>query len=204
MKRLFIITLLLIAIGTNGQAKRLTILELRNCSSIQVGKAKLKKGESFDSRQTIHWNNGRQMMIVEDEHGYKFRLTHKGFLKHNVTTPDQYFIAEQALGTREQGVPSDYYTRHDYYLTTNKTDTLMFPVKSEMAADMHAEAVWKDSKGHDIVTPVDLTPEGKYFIISPRIWNGRKPKDVILTIRETTNDGSWTDNIYQELHIVIP
>ena len=44
----------------------------------------------------------------------------------------------------------------------------------------------------------------KYFIISPRIWNGRKPKDVILTIRETTNDGSWTDNIYQELHIVIP
>ena len=204
MKRLFIITLLLIAIGVNSQAKRLTILDLRNCTSIKVGRTKLKKGDHFESWQTIHWNKGRQMMLVEDERGKRYRLTHKGFQKHNVTTPDQYFIAEQALGTREQGILSDYYTRHDYYLTTDKADTLMFPVKSRMEADMHAEAVWKDSKGHDIVTPIDLTPEGTFFIISPRIWNGIKPQDVILTIRETTNDESWTDNIYQELHIVIP
>jgi hypothetical protein len=194
----------LLAIGADGYAKRLTILELRNCTSIKVGRTKLKKGDHFDSSQTIHWNKGRQMILVEDEHGKKDRLTHKGFQKHNVTTPDQYFIAEQALGTREHGIPSDHYTRHDYYLTTNKVDTLMFPVKSKMPADMHAEAVWKDSKGYDIVTNIDLTPDGEYFIISPRIWNGRKPQDVILTIREISNDGSWTENIYQELHIVIP
>ena len=204
MKRLFIITLLLLAIGADGYAKKLTILDLRNCTSIKVGNTKLKKGDHFDSSQPIQWNKGRQVIIVEDEHGNIDRLTHRGFQKHNVTTPDQYFIAEQALGIRGHGIPSDYYTRHDYYLTTHKADTLMFPVKSKMAADMHAEAVWKDSKGNDIVTPIDLTPDGKYFIISPRIWNKKKPQDVILTIRETTNDGSWTDNIYQELHIVIP
>lgn len=204
MKRLFIIALLLLTIGTDGNAKRLTILELRNCTSIKVGKTKVKKGDHFDSSQPIHWNKGRQMVLVEDEHGKKDRLTHKGFQKHNATTPDQYFIAEQALGTRGHGLPSDYYTRHDYYLTTNKADTLMFPVKSRMTAEMHAEAVWKDSKGHDIVSPIDLTPERQFFIITPRIWKGRKPQDVILTIRETTNDGNWTDNIYQGLHIVIP
>lgn len=204
MKRLFFVALLLMVICTDGQAKRLTILELRNCTSIKVEKKKLKKGDHFESGQTIYWNNGRQMLLVEDEHGKRYRLTHKGFLKHNVTTPEQYFIAEQALGTRELGLPSDYYTRHDYYLTSKKADTLMFPVKSRMEADMIAEAVWKDSKGYDIVTPVNLTPEGTYFIVSPRIWNGRKPQDVFLTIRETTKDGSWTDNVYQGLHIVIP
>lgn len=203
-KRLFIITLLLIAIGCSIQAKRLTILELRNCTSIKVGKKTLKKGDHFESWQTIHWNNGRQMVLVTDEKGQISRLTHKGFQKHNVSTPDQYFIAEQALGTRGYSFFSDYYTRHDYYLTTHQSDTLLFPVRQKKEYDMHIEAVWKDARGQEVVTPLTTTKDGMFFIVSSQIWSGRKPQDVLLTIREISNDGSWTNNLYQDIHIVLP
>lgn len=204
MKKQFFLTLLLIAIGSSILAKKLTILELRNCTSIKVGKKTLKKGDFFESWQTIHWNNGRQMVLVIDEKGHKSRLTHKGFLKHKVSTPEQYFIAEQSLGTRGYSSNSDNYTRHDYYLTPHKSDTLLFPVKQKIDSDMRIEAVWKDEKGYEIVTPLTMTKDGRYFIVSPKIWKSRKPQDIKLTIRETSNDGSWTDNIYQDIHIVLP
>lgn len=204
MKRLLIITLLLTVFCTGSFAKRLTIIALRNCTSIMIGRKTLKKGDSFESWQIVHWNNGRQLLLVRDELGRTCRMTHKGFQKYNVKTPDEYFIAEQALGTRSYGVFPSHYALRDHYLTTQRSDTLMFPVLSVMSEDMHVEAVWMDSNGQDVVTPVDMTADGKFYIVSPLIWGNREPKDVILTIRESSSDGSWIDNIYQGIHIVIP
>lgn len=204
MKQLFFVTLLLVAFSIGSPAKRLTIIALKNCSSIKIGRKTMKVGDSFESWQTIHWNNARQLLLVQDELGGTCRMTHKGFQKYKVKTPDEYFIAEQALGTRSHGISSTHYTHRDHYLTTESSDTLLFPVMSAMSSDMHAEAVWKDATDREVVTPIKLTVDGKFYIVSPLIWDGRKPKDVSLTIRESNSDGSWTDNIYQGLQIVIP
>ena len=204
MKRIFIITMLLAAFSMGSQARRLTIIALKNCTSIKIGRKSLKVGDSFQSWQTVYWSNARQLILVRDEIGQTSRLTHKGFQKYKAKTPDEYFIAEQALGTRSHGAYSKHYTHRDYYLTTERTDTLLFPTTSIMSNDMHAEAVWTDTKNHETVTPIKTTSDGKFYIVSPQIWKGRTPQNVILTIRECSNDGSWTDNIYQGIHIVIP
>ena len=204
MKQLFIIVLLLLVGSQAVQAKRLTIMALKNCTSIKIGRKTLKVGDSFESWQTVYWKNGRQLLLVKDEIGRTSRLTHKGFQKYKVKTPDEYFIAEQALGTRSHGISSNHYTHRDYYLTTERNDTLLFPVMSVTNRDTHVEAVWKDAEMLEIVSPIMLTTDGKFYIVSPLIWKDRKPQDVTLTIRERSIDGSWIDNIYQGLHVVIP
>lgn len=204
MKRFLFMVVALMVVSQAIHARRLTILALKNCTSIKIGRKTLKVGDSFESWQTVYWKNGRQLLLVKDEIGRTSRLTHKGFQKHKVKTPDEYFIAEQALGTRSHGISSNHYTHRDYYLTTERNDTLLFPVMSMTNRDTHVEAVWKDAEMLEVVSSIMLTTDGKFYIVSPHIWKDRKPQDITLTIRERSADGSWTDNIYQGLHIVIP
>ena len=200
----FLAAFMLMFFSTVLDAKRLKIVGLRNCTSIQIGRKKLKIGDYFESWQTVHWNKGRQLIKVVDDRGVYYQLTRKGFEKHNAKSPDQYFIAEEALGSKYYSHSSIHYTKRDYYLTENPQDTILFPTLGTMPNDMHAETVWTDTKGKPVVTTIQRTDDGLFYIISPKIWANRPPKDVYISIREITKDSSWVNNIYEGIHIVIP
>ena len=204
MRRLFFTLLFLVAISSSLDAKRLTIMQLRNCHSIQVGSKTLKKGDSFESGQIIRWTTARQMAVVRDDFGKTYRLTHKGFKHQNAKTADEYFIAERSLGTRQIIKTYDNYSRHTYYMTAEPDDTLMFPTKSKPSVDMYPEAIWKDNRQQNVVTRIQRSADGQFYIITPGIWLNRTPQDVDLTIREISSDGSWVENIYQQIHIILP
>ena len=204
MRRIFFTLLFFVAISSSLEAKRLTITQLRNCHSIQVGRKTLKKGDSFESWQVIQWTTARQMAVVRDNLGKTYRLSHKGFKQQNAKTADEYFIAEHSLGTRQITKAYDNYSRHRFFMTAERDDTLMFPTKSRATADMYPEAIWQDNRQQNVVTRIRRSADGQFYIITPSIWHNRTPQDVNLTIREISSDGSWVENVYQQILIILP
>lgn len=179
-------------------AKEYRILRLWNCKSIKIGKEVMKVGSTFRDGMVIHWTNARQLMEVEDVlSGKVIKIGQKSFEKNKVKTLMDLMTKEKSMGHRSYTSGEQYYTKKDYYLA----DSLHFPVLDITNSNSIIEALW-EYKGKEIITPIKLTDDGKFYIITPDIYGNKKPHDIKLNIRERINGRDWTNNVYQNIPII--
>ncbi|MDE6688962.1 MAG: hypothetical protein K2J86_03630, partial [Prevotella sp.] len=72
---------------------------------------------------------------------------------------------------------------------------------SSADSNMRTEAVW-NKNGKQIITLINRTPEGNFYIVTTDIYKGERPQDVKLTIREINTEFNWTNNIYKDISII--
>lgn len=179
-------------------AKEYRILKLWNCKSIKIGNDVKKVGSTFHDGMTIHWTNARQLMEVEEiKTGTRMKIGQKGFEREKVKTLLELLIKENSTGHRTFTSGEKYYADKDYYLA----DSLHFPVLDMPDSNSTIEAVW-NCKGKDIITPIKLTDDGRFYIITPDVFGNKKPRDIKLSIRERVNGRNWTNNVYQDIPII--
>lgn len=200
--KLLALTFVLAGIVIGVKAEEYTILFL-NTPRIKIGEKWLKQGDSFDNKDIIYWtNNDKQMMKVKDGNGKVYKLSRRGFLAYeknstSIKSLSDFLLHEQYLGTRGDE-SKKYYTEQEFYLV----DTLHFQTFNERKIDnMITEAVWMkgDKK---IITPIERTADGKYYVISLEVYKDEQPCDMRLGIRERNDALNWVNNIYQDIPII--
>ena len=178
-------------------AKKYVIVRLWNCKTINIGGKNLKKGDTFDGKSTINWTNARQLIEVKELHTNKvIKVTGMGFEKQNTTNLSDMLIRQNSLGHRSFNNKELYYKNTDYYLT----DSLHIPTLDPVNSSNIAEAVWLN-KGKEVVTPISRTTDGKFYIITKKIYKNNPPKDVLIDIRERDMEIDWENNIYSGIAI---
>lgn len=178
-------------------AQEYVIVRLWNCKSINIGGKNLKKGDRFHGKSTIKWVNARQLIEVKELHTNKvIKVTGMGFEKQNVTNLSDMLIRQNSLGHRSFNNRELYYKNTDYYLT----DSLHIPTLNPVSSTNIAEAVWQNN-GKEVVTPISRTTDGKFYIITPKIYGNHAPQDVLIDIRERSTEIDWENNIYSEIAI---
>lgn len=181
------------------QAEEYVITYTHNCKYVKIGSRKVYKGGRFDSSEKMtlrprQFFRARSTATNEEKTFYEV-----AFRKHGVTTINDLLTKEKAVYTRSYGQSAPYYKDLDHYLA----DSLHVEAFSRQQDNVVAEAVWKQSGKPEVVTTLERTPDGRFYIVTPAIFKKHKPCDVKLTIRERTADGSWTDLVYQDFPIVV-
>lgn len=179
-------------------------IESLNTKNILIGNQRLKKGDTFMDTTTIHWiSDSRQQMIVVkvgDVNGKEIKVTRHGFVKYEkygVRNLFDFLTQENYLGTRDVISSAKHYSEIDHYLT----DTLMMPASTVAYPPLRAEAVW-EYHGEEVVTPLKLSHDGRFYIITTKIYGKYKPCDIKLNIREINDELEWSNYVYQNLPII--
>jgi len=181
----------------SSSAKEYRIRKMWNCNKLKIGDKIKKEGDTFHDEMVIHWTNARQLMEVQDTStGVVFKVAQKGFEKNKVKTLFELLTKENSTGHRSISYGEKYYTDKDYYLA----DSLHFPVINVPNSNTILEAIW-DCKGKKIVTTIVLTEDNKFYIITPAIYGKKKPRDILLNIRERETGHNWINNVYQDIPI---
>lgn len=180
-------------------ADRYEITYLHNSKYIKIGNRKVRKGGQFDESEAISWKQCHFMRARNLKTGVEKAFSDKAFRKYGVNNVGEFVTKERTLYTRGFQTSAHYYKNVDHYLA----DSLHVDAFSEPKADMLVEAVWTTERGQEVATPLQRTADGRYYIITPAIFGSRTPRDVKITIRERSLDGSWTDNVYNDFPIVV-
>lgn len=180
-------------------ADRYEITYLHNSKYIKIGNRKVRKGGQFDESEAISWKQCHFMRARNLKTGVEKAFSDKAFRKHGVSSVGEFVTKERTLYTRGTQTTAHYYKNVDHYLA----DSLHVEAFSEPQDDMAVECVWTTEKGQEVMTPLQRTADGRYYIITPAIFGSRTPRDVKITIRERSLDGSWTDNVYNDFPIVV-
>ena len=53
-----------------------------------------------------------------------------------------------------------------------------------------------------IITPIERTTDGKFYVISLEVYKDEQPCDIRLGIRERNDALNWVNNIYQDIPII--
>lgn len=196
---LLVMPTILYAGGNNPVAYR--ILHV-NTPTIRIGHKILRKGDIFYDSDTIFWiKDNRHKMDVETVKAphKKYILTHHEFKKYEKEGVKTIFdfIKIQHLGTRGVNARKEHYSEVDHYLT----DTLQFSASTIFEPNIRCEAVWTKGK-KKIITPINRTKDGKYYIITTDIYKDKKPCDIKLSIREIDDDLNWVNMVYQNIPII--
>ena len=202
MKKVIIVRLAIILMGllnvqlVEVHAKKYQIKKLWNCKSIVIGEKKMKEGDYFSDGLTIHWTNSRQMMeIIEVPSGKITKIAKKGFDDHKAKSLWDFFTSVNSAGHRSF-TNGHYYTENYYYLA----DSLHIPTMENADPNTISEAIW-EYNGEQIVTPIQRTNDGKFYIITQAIYKNKEPGDVNLIIREREDGLDWINNVYQGIPI---
>jgi hypothetical protein len=172
-----------------------------NTPTIRIGHRVMKKGDVFYDTDTIHWiKDIRHRIVAEtvEKPCDRFLFVHNDFKKYQkegVKTVFDFFKVQQ-LGIRGINVHRRHYSEVDHYLT----DTLQFAAPP-YEANIRCEAVWTNGK-KIIVTPISRTADGKFYIVTPEIYKGKKPCDIKLSIREIDEELNWVNMVYQNIPII--
>lgn len=212
-KIMVLLTLLFLVVSSTGYAKtEKYLIVFMNCQSIKFGNHKMKQGNIVSEDLEIKWTSSRQRLIVkntstQEEYkidsycvGDKNAKSLKDIIEKNLYSSkkdNRVLIRDEHLGKRGSS-PSSHYSNYDYLLM----DSLHFQAFGHTNSNMRAEAVWNNQKGTPIVTPVNRTSDGKFYIITPAIFKGEKPQDVKLTIREVNDEQNWTNRVYKDISII--
>lgn len=172
-----------------------------NTPTIRIGNNILKENDIFKDNEIIHWSDLRQNMDIEkvSNPSVKLSLNKHGFIKYKEqgVTSLFDFIKIKKLGTRDFNKDQPHYSQIDHYLT----DTLMFPTTSPNDSSLRTEAFWFKG-GKEIVTQINRTTDGKFYIVTPDIYKGKKPRDLKLNIREIDENLKWENVVYRNIPII--
>lgn len=179
-------------------AQNYCIVKLWNCKSIQIGNKKLKKGDIFNGRATIQWSNARQLIEVKEVNKNQvYKITGLGFQKHNAKSLSELLFNQKSLGHRSFTDGEKYYQDNDYFLA----DSLHIPTLGESSKTSVAEAKWEYEE-KEIITRIEKTADGKFYIITPAIFADKVPQDVMLNIQERDTELDWINNVYYNIPIM--
>lgn len=173
-----------------------------NTPTIRIGQKVMKKGDVFYDTDTIHWIKDIRHRIVAEAVGKpddRFIFVHNDFKKYQkegVKTVFDFFKVQQ-LGIRGINVQRRHYSEIDHYLT----DTLQFAATTPYEPNIRCEAVWMNGK-KKIVTPINRTSDGKFYIVTPEIYKDKEPCDIKLSIREIDEELNWVNMVYQNIPII--
>jgi len=181
----------------SSSAKEYRIRKMWNCNKLKIGDKIKKTGDTFNDEMVIHWTNARQLMEVQDtSNGVVFKVAQKGFEKNKVKTLLELLTKENSMGHRSFTFGEKYYTEKDYYLA----DSLHIPVIDIPDSNTILEAFWV-CNGEKVITPIRLTEDGKFYIITPAVYGKKSPRDILLNIREREKGQDWINNVYQDIPI---
>lgn len=208
-----LLTLLLLFVSITGYAKpEKYVIVFMNCQSIKFGKHKMHQGSVVVDDLEIKWTSSRQRIIVKNSNtqeeykidsyriGDKNAKSLKDIIEKNLYSSkedNRVLIRDEHLGKRGSS-QSSHYSNYDYLLM----DSLLFECFDHAKGNMRTEAVWNSKDGTPIVTPVNKTPDGKFYVITPTIFKKEKPQDVKLTIREVNDEQNWTNRVYKDISII--
>lgn len=179
------------------EPKQYKIKKLYSCNSIKIGEKEMKPGECFQESSTIHWTNARQSMVIKEcPNGPMHKIPPKGFTNDEVITVLD-ILTKIKNAAHRSSADDDHYSSKEYFLE----DSLFFPTIDEADSKNIIEAVW-DCNGEEIVTSIERTLDGKFYIITPKIYGNKKPDDIILSIREREIGEDWENNVYQGVQII--
>ena len=199
-RRLFLLALFGFMICTNvmSESYRYQITYIHNYKYLVVDDKQLAVGDQFDDDMKIKWEP-RQFVRVKKVGSTKpeeYTLTQLGFSESKSKTLAQYLLNEKTLYTRGLG-ENNYYAVKSYYLA----DSIHLPALSQPNEGFVAESVWQINDRESVIVTLERTPDGKYYIITPAVFGGRKPCDIKIDIRERALSFDWTDNVYQGISI---
>lgn len=198
----FLFILLMCSVPTSAKEPELYKITFLNTKRIKIGDYTLHCGDVFSDNQTIFWTDARQMMRVVKanvKNSPEVTITKHGFRKYEskgVKSLIDYLMQEHFLGTRDVGRQMLHYSEYDHYLA----DTLLFPVRNANPA-LRVEAVWLH-KGKEVVTPVKMTEDKQFYIISVDVYGKKKPRDIKLGIRVVNDELEWINQEYRDIPII--
>lgn len=179
------------------ETKLYKIRKLYSCNSIKIGEKEMKLEDCFQDNHTIYWTNARQSMVIQEyPNGPMHKIPPKGFTNDQVESVLDIFTKIKTFGNRSL-TDDDHYSSKEYFLV----DSLLFPTFDEAGPKNIIEAVW-DCDGEEIVTSIERTLDGKFYIITPNIYGNKSPDDIILNIREREIGEDWENNVYQGIQII--
>ena len=127
------------------------------------------------------------------------RIGHKILRKGDIFYDSDtiFWIKDNRHKMDVETVKAPHYSEVDHYLT----DTLQFSASTIFEPNIRCEAVWTKGK-KKIITPINRTKDGKYYIITTDIYKDKKPCDIKLSIREIDDDLNWVNMVYQNIPII--
>lgn len=174
------------------------IIDLVNCNSIRIGKRVLCEEDTFNYGEPVYWKSADEAMRLESKTGQKRMFAQDGFVKYKVKSLKDFLAKEKSLAGRGALKETAYYRNRNYYLV----DSLHFKVSDDMDSTLIAEAIWSQANGQQTVTRIKKTEDGKYYVVTPEIFEGQPQHSIQLSIRERDEDYDYIDNVYRSLPII--
>ena len=202
MKRKHIILTLLMLIPAvvklqAGEPEKYRI-EFMNCKRILVGNKWLKNNDTFEDPMTIHWKNGKQYLRVRSLKTQKeYGLNMDAFIEAKVQNLRDFLIKTNSVSTRGRS-RFQHYSQVVHYLV----DSLQFQAFEEPQPDVVTEAIWQQRNGSKHVTPIQRTPDNKFYIITRDVLGAETPPDsLLLDIQERSIKENWRNRVYRQIPI---
>lgn len=167
------------------------------------GKA-MKVGDLYRKGQKIDWPYGIAWLRVT-RNGKNYKVTRDGIKRSQMNTSNNAQLTSirylSHRGWDTNVIDSTlHYSQQSFHLI-GKKDFLYFERKSS-ENDVQIEAIW-DYNGKQLSVPIDCTDDGKFYIITPKVFNNIKTINKIrLSIRETNKEGGLRNEYTHGLEII--
>ena len=181
-----------------ANAQEYKIIDLVNCSSIKIGKRVLYEEDIFNFGEPVYWKSADEAMRLMSNAGEIRMFAQEGFIKYKVKSLKDFLAKEKGLAGRGVFNGTVNYRDRDYYLV----DSLHFKARNNLDSTLIAEAVWSLKDGQQMVTRIQRTEDGKYYVITPEIFGDHPQHSTLLSIRERDEDYDYIDNVYRDIPII--
>lgn len=175
------------------------IIDLVNCNSIRIGKQVLYEEDTFKYGEPVYWKSADEAIRLRNmSSGEERMFAQDGFVKYKVKSLKDFLAKEKSLAGRGAPQGTAYYHNRNYYLV----DSLHFKASDDRDSTLIAEAVWGHENGQQIVTRIQRTEDGKYYVVTPEIFGDQPQRSIQLSIRERDEDYDYIDNVYRNITII--
>lgn len=181
-----------------ANAQEYKIIDLVNCSSIKIGKRVLYEEDKFNFGEPVYWKSADEAMRLKSNAGEIRMFAQEGFIKYKAKSLKDFLAKEKGLAGRGVFNGTVHYRDRDYYLV----DSLHFKARNSQDSTLIAEAVWSHKDGQQMVTRIQRTEDGKYYVITPEILGNHPQHSILLSIRERDEDYDYIDNVYRDIPII--
>lgn len=192
-KKELIVVLILMSTFLNLGAQDIYTVTWIN-TKVRIGNTLVSKvGDKFDNEKKKTWpnTNARQRIIaVRNKDNKEYAITIKGTQPYTKQAPNR----TQIKRLEHKGGDYDLHYGKD---TLFLIDSIYVQVPENYQSNRlgcKPEAVWKDGTD-EIVSTLEKTNDGKFYIVTPKVFGDNEPRDIRLFIRERNDDG-FIYNVY--------
>ncbi len=171
-----------------------------NGGYITIGGKQLKKWDTFKSDQKIEWKSQDDYFFARPFSLFGKRSKKYKALEFQTKKCESVYAFERDLATRSSLERHVHYSDYDYLLAEHG-DTLLVPLDTDYFEGMSCTAIWEDN-GKEVKTPITLTADKKFFIISSDVFDNKTPESILLHLCIYIPELDYELNCYERgLHI---